>query len=846
MTSLFLLAASAWMALTASATSVAPAALEPNPGDNPSPDYAVRQVTPENLSTVTELSNIEIVFDYAPNGFSPEISGDYAPDLWNPEVPYRKLEVKRNSKTVSTISIDNFYQDYIDQAYKLVMHLDTPQTADGIYEIVLPEAYIVDWSDNTSGRYTLRYQIGDGIGDEDPGDEPPVADGFRLDKITPAIGENIEELAYINASWLDSSDQPCVWRGPQSLLATVKGQDGNEYTVARVDVVSGNGGVFFTLNHSYSGFGTVYVRIPAGAVQSEDGSESNPEEIILNYPIFYTPRGTVPNEAYPGMYTHVDGPSGQSMEQIALLYAQSITTGSGPLPYLVKENGDFIEAESISVPSLDTTQGLITFAGADMLPAGKYSVVVPRNAFGGCSGLSFYYTFTPIPYQEMPDIPDDTKVEVTKCTVSGYDLMDPDNAIPALFIDAPLVMQTNLDAYCDVYFYKFLDVTDCKSEDEYDYAPAVHSSYVDKSGGSFNGIILSPGNLIRNLTSDRIYCMQIRAYSNYYNAAMRKDWGYGYSATFRGGSAPFEYADADVTVRPLPGMELAKGEPIVFTFSIPVDFDPTNSGVPQGQEGTLRPEAKSNADKTVWEFLLPEGAFADSSIEVQLGFKDAATGKRLRPSALNVPETQINEAAIYNYGTEYQSMIVVIYGSFDGKPEFSVVPQPGSTLQVLNEFTFTYGSGGEIMPSWMGEAVVRDEQGNAVAKLLADDLEENGGNVKVDYESSAADAKSIAVHLHLDTPITTPGNYSVEYPYGYFSTGREQDSDFTRPALHNYVVTGNGTVGIEAVSSIPARVAVYNLQGVLLLKDADASALQSLTPGIYILQSPEGSKKWVR
>lgn len=808
----------------------------PAPDDNTQADYPIRSVTPENCSQVTELSSIEILYDTHPSGWSPQISGEYAPDLWNPENPYKKLEVKRKGKTVSTLSVEYCYVTYGPTTLNLKFNLDTPQTADGTYEIVIPDRYIVDGSNYSTGKQTLRYQIGEGDGDEDPDPGPgPITGQFHLESMTPMSGDAVEELSFISAKWLDSNDEPCVWAGPSTLLLQAKNAEGKYFTVGKANVDFGNGSVFFTLNHAYSVFGTAYLTIPVGAIQSADGKEKNEEEIPLFFPIFYN-KGVSMAYAYPNEFTVVDGKSGQSMESVALIYGVNVSLGQGDQPYLVDEQGDITYSDSMIIPDMDRTSATIRFNNADMLKKGRYTVVVPRNAVDGSAGVAFYYDFVPIPGQEIPDIPDGTKPEFVKCMIDNYDLLDPDNGIPCLRVGAMLRLSTTLDYASDVYWYKILDVTDCKSEDEYDRAPAIHSSYFDKAGGEFYGEILAPGNVVRNLTSDRLYCVEVIAYLNYYNAAMRKEWGNAFSAVFRGGAAPYEYQDCDVRVQPMPGMELTKGTPVVMTFSIPVNFVDRNSGIPQGQDGTLGLSASSNADKTVWTFELPEGAFADSKLEVHFGFTDASTGKRIRPSAHNVPETEVNNYYIFNYGTEGESQIVVIYESFEGKPEFKVVPAPGSTLDKLEEFTYNFSDNDAIMPSWMGEAVVRDASGNVVAHLLADNLEENGGHVKVDYDNpNAANAKALALHMILDRPVVEKGTYTVEYPYGYFSKGTEYESDFTRPAVHEYVLTGLGTVGVGEVSAETDSYTVVSLQGITLMRNASREELRSLPAGIYIV-----------
>ncbi len=806
----------------------------PAPDDNDQAPYAIRSVTPGNCSEVEELSTITILYDYPENGWSPAIRDDYAPDIWNPENPYRKLTVTRNGKTVSTLSVENCYTSYGPTTLNLMFSLDTPQTKSGIYEIVIPDRYIVDGANNGSGKKTLRYQIGDGTSD-DPDPEEPATGYFRLESMSPAAGEAVEELSFITAQWLDSNDKPCVWTGPGSLLLKARDPEGNPFTVGKVNVDAGNGKIFFTLTRAYSSYGTAYLTIPAGAVKSADGTESNEEDILLDYPIYY--EGSVNmNNSYPAAYSLVDGNMGQSMESIAIFYAQGMKAGSGDGPYLIDQDGEIFDSTNVLVPSVDTTQGLIEFSGADNLPRGRYTLVIPRGTFSNCRGLAFYYDFSPIPGQEIPEVPDDVELTFTKCFIDQYDMMDPDNGIPYLRIGAMLKMETNLDYASDVYWYKIIDVTDCKSDLEYDRAPAIHTSYIDKSGG-FEAEILAPGQVVRKLTSDRLYVVQVHAYLNYYNASLRRDWGYAYSAVFRGGSEPYEYADCEVSILPEPGSALSTGQKVEMTFDRPVNFESLNSGIPQGQEGTLSLGAQSNADRTHWTFTLPDAAFEDSSVEIHFGFTDAATGKRIRPEIYNVPETETIYHAVFNYGAEDASEIVVIYGSFEAKPEFSVQPESGSRVESLSEFTYTFADGDEIMPAWSGEAVVRDSNGQIVATLLADGMAENGGHVRADYDNPAlADAKSIALHIPLDKEVTQPGIYTVEYPYGFFNKGREYESDFTRPMNHIYEVTGNGTVGVEGIEAeADGRVTVVNLQGMVLLRDADREALKQLPAGIYII-----------
>ncbi len=93
--------------------------------------------------------------------------------------------------------------------------------------------------------------------------------------------------------------------------------------------------------------------------------------------------------------------------------------------------------------------------------------------------------------------------------------------------------------------------------------------------------------------------------------------------------------------------------------------------------------------------------------------------------------------------------------------------------------------------------------------------------------------------LTLKTPVSEFGTYKVVIPAASFGDGQWFETRFyeavgrTNPEI--VLVYNIGSVGVDSILSSNENATVYNIQGVEVLRDADASAVKALPAGLYII-----------
>lgn len=100
--------------------------------------------------------------------------------------------------------------------------------------------------------------------------------------------------------------------------------------------------------------------------------------------------------------------------------------------------------------------------------------------------------------------------------------------------------------------------------------------------------------------------------------------------------------------------------------------------------------------------------------------------------------------------------------------------------------------------------------------------------------STAVEAVEGAAHPAFKVtfnPVTAAGNYKIRIQAGSFLLDGVQESKYTEIA-----VTVNPTMdGVEGIEAADGLFTVFNLQGILVIKEADAEALKALPAGVYIV-----------
>ena len=161
-----------------------------------------------------------------------------------------------------------------------------------------------------------------------------------------------------------------------------------------------------------------------------------------------------------------------------------------------------------------------------------------------------------------------------------------------------------------------------------------------------------------------------------------------------------------------------------------------------------------------------------------------------------------------------------------------VDPVDGSTVERIKTIKFGYSEG--IQPSWFGKIEILDKMRNVVAtstdvtNVIPAGQEDNWNYIVQE------------VIVSFNNEITAGGNYTVVVPEGFFNLDLQAQGFMVknnRECSFYLNIEGDGTPsGIANIIGVNGGKAdVYTVNGVMVMKGADASALKTLKPGMYII-----------
>jgi len=156
----------------------------------------------------------------------------------------------------------------------------------------------------------------------------------------------------------------------------------------------------------------------------------------------------------------------------------------------------------------------------------------------------------------------------------------------------------------------------------------------------------------------------------------------------------------------------------------------------------------------------------------------------------------------------------------------SMTPENGSAVIELDEVVLTFNRYMGIATPW-DPAIKLQVMQNGEA---LDDY-----TVEISTVEEAFVGKQVKITI--DPAITTDGEYSISNISSFLNFKLHTDdawpSYWNEPVDCSFKV--DGSIGVSPVINEAGRYNVYNMQGVILLKDADRDALSKLHPGIYII-----------
>lgn len=252
-------------------------------------------------------------------------------------------------------------------------------------------------------------------------------------------------------------------------------------------------------------------------------------------------------------------------------------------------------------------------------------------------------------------------------------------------------------------------------------------------------------------------------------------------------------------------------------FSAPVTM---TAVVNTGSGTSMDCKVTPNTDRTAWTVVIPEYVidnFNEFSVNV---FAKDDEGR-----ALNKTQNGLGTILGYEDGVWFQ----IDFVSEFNKPEVTISPADGTTLESISTITFTYGENGAISANWNNYEKIK-VYNRTTRELIAEFSEDD-----VVYQEDPNDpwGPYIGATITFAQPVTTPGVYNIEVPADFFVLGEQFDGGYNKAASVTYVI---GTDGINSlVSAEGGKVSVYSINGTLLVKNADAEALGRLAKGMYII-----------
>ena len=212
-------------------------------------------------------------------------------------------------------------------------------------------------------------------------------------------------------------------------------------------------------------------------------------------------------------------------------------------------------------------------------------------------------------------------------------------------------------------------------------------------------------------------------------------------------------------------------------------------------------------DANTIEFSLDAPVVTDNNITLMVYF----TGDiLLEPDGMAVPMVFKNRRLMY-----------IVEGNAPAATIKEVNPADGATVEKLSYILFTFSY-------YVGAT----EDTSIFPKLYREGSDEL---IPIEFTLDTEDGTGKVAHmdaaLRVVEPVTANGNYILEVPTGYFVDGNGRSLN---GITLKYTVKNDGT-GIADVEAEANGYTVYNLQGVKVLETTDASRLNTLPAGVYIV-----------
>lgn len=662
---------------------------------------------------------------------------------------------------------------------------------DGDYTVTIPAGDIsideefVTVNQEIVLHYTVENEQGGGV--------------FEPTQITPAQG-TVESLPYIfNLSF---DQEPIVAEGAKAVLLNTETNSSYEGTLRAfaamnmvlIDMAYPAGS---TNENGYLIYpGKYELSIPADVISNSNGDKN--ESMVYSWTIEGAP--VLEDLNYVSF-----SPSGEvtSLSDVVITFAEEVTVNEGAV-LNVLGNSYPLSASGKEVKA--TITPAITAAGVYNLTVEAGSI---KNAAGhGNIAISVDVTVGQITYEIIEVNPDNSK------PLAGFEA---DEQIRVVVSNANTV---------DYIIGSLWDnVTDEPADG------LLMRRFNKQEDGSFLSTPIYPKVV---MYEDHAYTLRLTLYKGTEGDNTELDI---LSYVYLGASAQpqSESKVMVLSVSPTPGKVINRTENVItFTFDAPVTFNAEKSYLTEG--GQMAQTAKfasasSNSDKTEWYLTIGDKVFDTFMGEIGLMamFNDEE-GKMVKQIANESGYLYVSNIWDMVTMQPIESYICALYISYEAGDEAMVTPAPGSTVNELSEFTFT----------WVGEmsSSINWSYLLPVSALKVYNAEGEEVACGAEYISASEVGESVGdsnpwVKVILNTTITEEGVYTLEVPATMFSLGTEMAASVYKGQTETYIVE-SGTK-VESILAGAESFDVYRADGVCVMRGATIDSLRQLGKGLFII-----------
>lgn len=230
----------------------------------------------------------------------------------------------------------------------------------------------------------------------------------------------------------------------------------------------------------------------------------------------------------------------------------------------------------------------------------------------------------------------------------------------------------------------------------------------------------------------------------------------------------------------------------------------------QGMSSECEVKAVEGSNDQTWIVTIPASALSKSQILINVFAEDKE-------------HHAINKALDYTNSTDGGDNVwlpITLEAEFN-KPAFTVEPASESVVEKIDVITFSYS--GAINPSYAISDKIEIRANNGYTLLYSfgfDDVKRPEG-----YEGTDK------LCIVFDEPITTPGNYIIDVPSGFFNLGEQFEGASSRAATIYYEIKAQSTDDVTVtLDPAPGTVTEIPEKIIVTLTEAQSAGANGINP----------------